>query len=254
MNFPDQKSVVFMYHNIAAETPEIDFPEWEAAYDVTLDNFLRHMQRMETDSSNGASIHVTFDDGYRSFYEHVLSRILPSSQVQFTCFITTSAIGKKGMLDAGEIRKLHENGVQIGAHSHSHVFLENLLEGSLQDELFLPKVKLEDAIGAEVASFSLPGGRYDERAIVAAQKFGYREIYTSLPGYCPLNFRGCDEVKLFPRWLVEGKTTSLEIEKILNYEKNYVFRKKCRYFFGKTAKHVLGNNFYHTLWRKAAKS
>lgn len=238
-------SIVLMYHNIASGRQKIAFREWQPAYDVAAEDFQTHLDLIE---KRKTPVHVTFDDGYQSLLPWVEK--LQQYRIPATCFVTTAALGQRGMLQAAEIRMLAQAGIRIGSHSHSHIFLQNLTPAQRQTEILTPRKILADIVGHEVTAMSLPGGRYDSNTLKYAGDCGYHEIYTSTPGVRPRRLRPGSALTLMPRWVITQNISLAEFETILRAETWHLFRKRSRYFAGRVGKHFLGNQNYHVLWNK----
>ena len=63
------------------------------------------------------------------------------------------------MMDADQIRSLHNAGMEIGAHTHSHPIMSRLNDADLRDEILTNKAQLESIIGSRVRTFAYPNGR-----------------------------------------------------------------------------------------------
>lgn len=240
--------MVLMYHNIASSIQAIDFAEWQPAYDVSLDDFLAHLELFRRCGAPLEQLHVTFDDGYDSLYRCAWP-LLEQERIRCTCFVTTSALGARGMLRREEIVALANAGVQFGTHSHSHVFLANLSRAALEQEVRLPQNMLADLLGKEISRLSLPGGRYDDALLEYAYACGYREIFTSIPGNEARTIRKIPGLRLWPRWVITKHTAGKEVEQILCKRPWHIAKSLAQHNFGKLGKRVLGNYGYHLLWQ-----
>lgn len=240
--------MVLMYHHIASGVHPVDFTEWQPAYDVSAASFASHVALFRVHVVPLKRLHVTFDDGYASLYREAWP-LLEKNRMRCTCFVTTSAIGARGMLCREEIVALSNAGVQFGAHSHSHVFLAHLSRAELEREVLTPQKILADLLGKEVSTLSLPGGRYDETLLQYAQACGYREIFTSKPGYAAQTSRRFPNLRLWPRWVITQNTTHKELSQILRASRWHLAKRLARYRLGKLSKRVLGNRGYHFLWQ-----
>ena len=71
----------------------------------------------------------------------------------------------------------------LGRQSHgwSHRLLTQCSRRDIDAELINSKRELEDRLGIEVRSLSVPGGRYDKDVILACLRAGYTELYHSNP-------------------------------------------------------------------------
>jgi hypothetical protein len=65
------------------------------------------------------------------------------------------------MMTEAQVRELHENGVEIGAHTVSHPVLTQVSPDLASREIRDSKRQLQDIIGAEVRSFAFPNGKPD---------------------------------------------------------------------------------------------
>lgn len=136
---------------------------------------------------------LTFDDGYRNFYEHALPA-LSEHGFPAAVFMITDLIGKRAewlaedgrepspMMDAAMLREAERHGVTIGSHTSSHAKLSRVPLAQVHKELGDSKALLEDLLGHEVAHFCYPFGRYNEAARDAVGEAGYRTALTCIRG------------------------------------------------------------------------
>jgi len=107
-------------------------------------------------------------------------------------------------LNLDELRELAASGlVEVGAHSMSHSVLSCLPEAEQRSEIAEGKLKLEEALGKRVTSFSYPfGGHADYTAdtVRLLKETGYHCACSNFPG---LVFRGCDTYQI-PRFLARN--------------------------------------------------
>ena len=120
------------------------------------------------------SFTITFDDGYQTVYQEAFP-VLQRYGMSATVFLT---VGRKGdetakdhlpslqgrpMLSWQRIREMQRYGIEFGAHTCAHPDLTRLPLKQVEMEIYDSKAILEDALGAQVASFAYPYGRYDSR-------------------------------------------------------------------------------------------
>jgi peptidoglycan/xylan/chitin deacetylase (PgdA/CDA1 family) len=90
------------------------------------------------------------------------------------------------MMTADQVRQLHREGMQIGAHTCSHPILARVTDDEAQNEMRAGKVALETLIGDEVTLFAYPNGRpgkdYLAQHAVMAKQIGFRAAVTTAPG------------------------------------------------------------------------
>jgi peptidoglycan/xylan/chitin deacetylase (PgdA/CDA1 family) len=105
---------------------------------------------------------VTFDDGYRDFYQHAFPAL---SQYGFsaTVFLPTAYIGErpiqfkgKACLTWAEVRELNNHGILFGSHTVTHPQLRELSVPAISMEIADSKATIEEKLGSAVESFAYP--------------------------------------------------------------------------------------------------
>ena len=146
------------------------------------------------------TIHLTFDDGCRSFFTHALP-VLDRFHFKTTVFPVAGYIGKTSSWDVlpqfphlsiQEIREISGLGHEIGSHGLTHSNLTYLGTSELKKELSDSKNILEDITGKKVTSLSFPFGSWNKRVWECAQETGYlrgtiyRQHRNLRPGLVPV--------------------------------------------------------------------
>ena len=129
---------------------------------------------------------ITFDDGYRDNHDVALP-LLRQYGFRATVFLVSGAIGADSrfdaafgyepvpMLDAKQVHAMQRAGIEFGSHSVSHpASLEDLEDGSLEDELRRSRADLEVLLDTPVTAFSYPHSRAGARVERAVASAGYR--------------------------------------------------------------------------------
>ena len=129
---------------------------------------------------DGKSVAITFDDGCETDLI-TAAPILKAAGFNATFYATAGFLGKPGYLSPDQLRQLHSLGFEIGCHSMTHAYLNDLSLPDLRREIVDSGKQIEDIIGQRVEHFSCPGGRYDERTLTVARDAGYRSVATSHP-------------------------------------------------------------------------
>jgi peptidoglycan/xylan/chitin deacetylase (PgdA/CDA1 family) len=133
---------------------------------------------------------LTFDDGGSSGLD--IGRELGQRSWRGHFFITTDKVGQPGFLDWDEIRELAAMGHVVGSHSCSHP--DRMAACSWQkllDEWSRSRAALSDALGASVATASVPGGLYSPAVGRAAAQAGFSRLFISLPARRVRSVDGC---------------------------------------------------------------
>jgi peptidoglycan/xylan/chitin deacetylase (PgdA/CDA1 family) len=131
----------------------------------------------------GKPVVITFDDGYADFHEHALP-VLAGLGFSATVFVTTGWLADAGPDAAGcpldrtlswrQVDEAAAQGIEIGAHTHSHPQLDRLPARQLADELTRSKWLLEDRLNRAVTTMSYPYGYSNARVRRAVARAGYQ--------------------------------------------------------------------------------
>jgi len=124
------------------------------------------------------TVAITFDDGCETDLI-AAAPILKEAAFLATFYVTAGFIGKQGYMSPSQLRELRSSGFEIGCHSMTHPYLNDLAPESLRYEIVEARSKLEDILGTAVAHFSCPGGRYDDRTLALAKQAGYHSVANS---------------------------------------------------------------------------
>ena len=197
---------------------------------------LKESIKKEKSSSSYKGINLTFDDGFKSDYEIAFEAFLRYGY-KADFFITTDWIGKKEYMTKEQLKKLDKEGMKIGSHSHTHPFLASLQSDEIFKELKRSKDILEDILGHQIDSFSIPGGIYDKRVLDLAKEAGYRYILTSRP------YLNSNE-SLINRFCIHSKSTIEDVKKLLEFDKGYALKQKLFYDARRYAKVFIGHKNY----------
>lgn len=175
-------TVSLLFHDVFAASPrESGFPSAAAdRYKLTLEDFEAQLEGI-AEVEHLPPMRLTVDDGGVSFYTLVADR-LEARGWRGHCFVPTDAIGRRGFLDAAQIRELDARGHTIGSHSASHPpRLSACSDDRIRQEWSQSRQALEDLLGHEVVAASVPGGYYSRRVARAARDAGLRVLFTSEP-------------------------------------------------------------------------
>jgi peptidoglycan/xylan/chitin deacetylase (PgdA/CDA1 family) len=139
------------------------------------------------------SVVITFDDGFADNYDCSLPHLLANS-FRATWFIVSGDVGgvshwldndvpPRRMLDREQLGEMAAAGMEIGAHTRTHVRLTELDHSKMDDEVRGSRQDLEDMMGRPVTGFAYPYGRINEGAIEAVRKAGFRIACTTRTGW-----------------------------------------------------------------------
>jgi peptidoglycan/xylan/chitin deacetylase (PgdA/CDA1 family) len=189
------------------------------------------------DYPSGKSVTITFDDGCESDLI-AAAPILKQNELSATFYVTAGLVGKPGYASPAQLRQLHDLGFEIGCHSMTHAYLDDMDGSALSREVVDAKKKLEDIVGGKIEHFSCPGGRYDHRTSALAREVGYRSMATSRP---QANFPATDPF-LLGRVAVMRGTGEVTFARICTSEA--LWRMRLEESVRVAAKQLLGNALY----------
>jgi len=90
------------------------------------------------------------------------------------------------MMRSEEVRRLHAQGMTIGAHTVNHPVLNRIADGAARSEIVLGRRRLEDITGAPVRLFAYPHGKpaedYDLRHVRLVRELGFTGAVTTAWG------------------------------------------------------------------------
>ncbi len=135
---------------------------------------------LAAENEAGGHAALTFDDGFVDNHD-TLAPLLAELGAPATIFVVSGWLGKPHrsapwtrVVDAEELRALHEADVEIGAHSVTHPDLSQVSYAEAFAELEQSKRDLEEAIGAPIEVAAYPYGRAGADAVRAAREAGFR--------------------------------------------------------------------------------
>ncbi|HVA48026.1 MAG TPA: polysaccharide deacetylase family protein [Pirellulales bacterium] len=186
---------------------------------ISLDEAQR---RIESGANHRPSVSLTFDDGYAVNCERALPLLIELG-IPCTYFVSTHPVLDGAAFEhdramgnylapnsLGELRALAAAGIEIGAHTRTHVDLGRVCDAErLFDELVIARSDLEAALGVPVRYFAFPFGLHQNLTAAAfrlAREAGYAGVCSAYGGY---NFPGDDAFHL-QRRCVDGQIIRLK--------------------------------------------
>jgi peptidoglycan/xylan/chitin deacetylase (PgdA/CDA1 family) len=185
------------------------------------------------------AVALTFDDGGASATE-VVAPLLAERGWHGHFFVTTGRIGSSGFVTAEQIADLYRAGNVVGSHSHTHRILTRLADEEIADEWRRSKKTLEDILGVEVDTLSVPTGYYGERIGRIAAELGFRHLFTSEPWVRPRRLR---DALVYGRFAVISTTSSAHVAELCRLSRRAMWRDAGSWYARKVAKTALGDRY-----------
>jgi peptidoglycan/xylan/chitin deacetylase (PgdA/CDA1 family) len=156
------------------------------------------------------AVAVTFDDGFEDTPDAVGR--LAQCGISSTVFVTSERVGLPGGLDAGALRRLAAGGTEIGAHTVSHPYLDELDDAGAMREIGGGRAALEEHLDRAVTSFAYPHGAYDAGVRTAVIAAGFTAAAAVKNAFSHAH----DDPYAIARWTVDEGTSAADLGRILD--------------------------------------
>lgn len=188
---------------------------------------MRELEPYLRGEKTGKVFGITLDDGYLNNFEHALP-VLRELGFTATAYCVSSQVGGSNawdhgqgapsvpLMDVAHMRAWMAAGMEIGAHTRSHVYLRRVEPSKAWEEITGCKADLEAQIGSEVRSFCYPYGDHDASHAEMARQAGYATATTIISSRAQVG----DDLMRLPRisvhlydrlpWFLAQVTTGFE--------------------------------------------
>jgi len=196
------RAIFLSYHSIAEEGPRYLTVSPEL-FERQLDHYARRglrsgdladLRALTEGREAGASLFLTFDDGFADNY-HAALPLLRAHGFGAFIFVLPPKVDDGGALDWPEIAdqvadpsavrsvdwamlgEMKEGGFEVGSHTLSHPFLSELGDEELRQELLDSRRRIADRLGS-CDTIAYPFGDWEPRVAIAAADCGYAFAFT----------------------------------------------------------------------------
>lgn len=128
------------------------------------------------------SVVLSFDDGYEDNFTHALP-ILKKYGFSGIFFLPSDLIGKEGFMTWDQVRVMVQNGMEIGSHTETHIYLPTYPSlDRVVEEIRGSKTTLEKELKIEIKYFCYPSGGFDDQIKEFLKQAGYKGACTTNRG------------------------------------------------------------------------
>ena len=154
---------------------------------------------------------ITFDDGFGDTVDAV--ELLSRQGLRSTVYVTTGSVGTANMISERQLEVLAgwRASVELGAHTVTHPYLDELTLTAAEDEIRSSKAALEQLIDRPVDSFAYPHGAHDARVRGLVVESGYR----SAAAVKNVISHAGDDPWAVARWTARSTTSVDDVERFL---------------------------------------
>jgi peptidoglycan/xylan/chitin deacetylase (PgdA/CDA1 family) len=129
----------------------------------------------------GRPVLITVDDGYVDAVTQILP-VLRANHMVATFYVITGRTREQGFLNARQIRRLDRAGMDVGAHTRTHVPLATLPTAAAQREVAGSRRDLQRILGHPVYWFAYPYGSTDAAVAEQVRRAGFLLAVTTNGG------------------------------------------------------------------------
>ncbi len=228
--------VCLMYHDVSAGP--LGVTGGSEYFSVSTEAFGRQLRSIEElglrgrsiadvlASGSGPVVAISFDDGDLGQATRAFPALVARGMTA-TFFITTGWVGRPGYVSWAQLRDMHQAGMSIQSHTHSHPFLSELDAEALRDELRRSRALLNEELEQETSMIALPGGDAPRRHLrwLLAEE-GYSVVATSRWGVNAPT--GEDGVHYIRRCTVRGEGSAAAFVAIATGDRWVSMKKNAR--------------------------
>lgn len=153
------------------------------------------------------TVGITVDDAYLSVYTEAWPR-LKAAGLPFTLFVATDGVDKRyaGMVDWGQIREMRDAGVEIGAHTASHLHMPDASGEVNESEMRRLLKRFEEELGERPVLFAYPYGETSLATQAVVREFGFETAFGQHSGVAD----SAGDLMYLPRFALNESYSGLE--------------------------------------------
>ncbi|WP_342598990.1 polysaccharide deacetylase family protein [Psychrobacillus sp. FSL H8-0483] len=176
-------SIGFSYQPFSAQGKEIHWGlkratnEKQAEAGAELDALLEKHGAIYKGPADKKVLYLTFDNGYENGYTESILDTLKAEKIRATFFLTGHYLESATPL----VKRMIEDGHQIGNHSYGHPNLARLSKDEIKKELQKFDNRLKELTSLERTTVTRPPeGIFNEQVLEAANEIGHQHFFWSI--------------------------------------------------------------------------
>lgn len=124
---------------------------------------------------------ITLDDGYADLFTTAYP-ILRAHHFKAVAYIVSGFVGIPAYVTAAQVRQMDADGIQIAAHTITHVDLRHGSDAQIWHQIADSKTALEKLVQHPVLDFAYPSGKFDGRSVGFVRQAGFDTAVTTNSG------------------------------------------------------------------------
>lgn len=128
-------------------------------------------------------------------------------------------LNSRMMLDWNEVKRMAENGITFGSHTHTHPILSRMAPEKAKKDILNSKKIIEEKLGIEIKHFAFPNGRdedFSEELRDYCKQIGFESIASAVYGMNDPSSGNTYALKrigaIGPVWMLAGELVRLTIK------------------------------------------
>lgn len=188
------RAAVFCFHDLAGPAAVARIPPTHRPYVLDPAEYRAHLLAIKGTGRrtitvaelvrdwSGGTVALTFDDGCASDHADAFPALCELG-MRATFFVVPSLVDTAGYVGWDALREMVAAGMEIGSHSMTHPFMDELDAAGVAREFGESKAMLESRLGCAVRSASLPRGAEPAEFRTVLAGLGYKAFCTSRVGW-----------------------------------------------------------------------
>ena len=179
-----EEGISCVNHNLIPTCIETGIPPWTSILHARMEASKKQGEDIQFSRKDGVLLSFQVGkEGAAPCYQQLYTALCQASLSDVSHFIEeqlmpfAAALSLPDMMNASEIRELIKEGMEIGAHSYSHLMLHQCQDKTvLNREVIEAKSYLEQKFDGSCTCFAFPNGICDPDSLAAVKAAGYKQI------------------------------------------------------------------------------